>query len=32
VHRQNLSGHAFTPGVGDDVLLHWAPENSHALG
>lgn len=32
VHRQNLSQHAFSPAVGDDVLLFWEAENSHALG
>lgn len=31
VHRQNLSRHAFSPAVGDDVLLLWEVENSHAL-
>jgi spermidine/putrescine transport system ATP-binding protein len=32
VHRQNLSKHAFTPAVGDDVMLIWEADNSHALG
>jgi len=32
VHRQNMARHPFTPAVGDDVLLLWDADNSHALG